>query len=1172
MASKWQKDYPLITDLSEAGLDENNSFKKMASLIEDDKHVVDFGCATGYFAQLLTQKGCTVTGVEINADAAEVARQYCKDVIVADLDFVTLTDILPSQAFNLAVFGDVLEHLRDPWRILEETKDIIKPDGYVVVSIPNVAHGAVRLSLLQGKFEYDKYGLLDNTHLRFFTRETVEELFERTGYFIDASTRTVIPIFSESNLIPRVDRNCFSPEIIQKIEQEEDSDTLQFVCRAFPLTPEGRFTALRDRYSSLLEQYKRVQLDEKIRFTQAQEKLLCLETEVQQVQEKLLQTQTEVQQAQEKLLQTQTEAQYVKTEMRQTIEHYLAEKEAVENQLQKAQLQFKNMQARFQWAESQLKYAQRAVGGLEAQVRSLHGEARQKQNRLEQAQTEVEQLRTDLGEAVGRLEAIQTSKFWKIRTTWFQLKRLLKLVTPDTELFAFNQLAKTQATLAEKELPGATSERLPEMAKMFAFISDCPGDTYRYRCQHQAEMLEYLGYNVDVYEASRLPYNKLLKHYRIVVVHRVPHTYEFESFVFKAREQGILVVFETDDLVFEPAWIHHVDAYMSMDETNQRLYEDGVKRYQQALGLCEYAIVSTDKLKREIQNNFPQIKTAVSRNRVSHAMELEATRAQKVCLPKDGILRIAYFSGTKTHAKDFAECVPALQKILREYSHVNLMIVGHLDIPEELQDLVAQIEYIPLVPWKNLPLLYRRVDINLAPLEHQNDFTEAKSELKYFEAGLLAVPTIASNLEAFRVAIQDGVNGRLCSTPEDWLQALHELIIDAELRQQMGQAAFKDVQNRYLTRSAASEAGEIWRNLISGNLSPSQTLSVAFVLRAPIAQTGGGYKHIFNIAHYLAEKGHNVHIYVDPIAHLTGFSVETIRAFCEENFGRSRAIIHRGHDNILSTDVAIATNWPTAYVVSKLTNTRFRSYYVQDYETFFYQASDDNFAQAEATYDLPLGIITLGRYLSQLLSERNHRKYPYIDFSLNEVFLAQDSVLSRHDDPEDSCSILFFARPNIPRRNFGLGVKVLEKFHQLAPNVKIQLYGMEDERELPFPYENLGVLSQAETAAAMRSATIHLSFSMTNITTVIFEAMACGCATVEVDVSPVRGMVQDGENCLLAKPNAQAVCDTLLKLVNDHELRKSIATSGFNSVKHLTIENMCSQFEIFLRQYSFQTN
>jgi len=73
-----------------------------------------------------------------------------------------------------------LEHLRNPWRVLEETQQLLKSEGYIVVSIPNIAHGAIRLALLQGRFEYTELGILDNTHLRFFTRKTVEQLFERS--------------------------------------------------------------------------------------------------------------------------------------------------------------------------------------------------------------------------------------------------------------------------------------------------------------------------------------------------------------------------------------------------------------------------------------------------------------------------------------------------------------------------------------------------------------------------------------------------------------------------------------------------------------------------------------------------------------------------------------------------------------------------------------------------------------------------------------------------------------------------------------------------------------------------------------------------------------------------------------------------------------------------------
>lgn len=259
MVSSSEKDYPFLQNLSEEILDENISLKQMLYLIESNKSVLEFGCATGYFSHLLMKKGCEVVGIEINPDAARLAEQYCKQVIVADLDSIFLPELLPSQEFDIAVFGDVLEHLRNPWKVLEETRRLLKPDGYIVASIPNIAHGAIRLALLKGKFEYTNLGILDDTHLRFFTRSTVQDLFEKSGYEVDLIGRTTLPIFANSDLVPQMSRNDFPLEIIQQIEKDEDADTLQFIVRAFPSTLEGRYNALDNRYKKSLAEIEDLQ-------------------------------------------------------------------------------------------------------------------------------------------------------------------------------------------------------------------------------------------------------------------------------------------------------------------------------------------------------------------------------------------------------------------------------------------------------------------------------------------------------------------------------------------------------------------------------------------------------------------------------------------------------------------------------------------------------------------------------------------------------------------------------------------------------------------------------------------------------------------------------------------------------------------------------------------------
>jgi 2-polyprenyl-3-methyl-5-hydroxy-6-metoxy-1,4-benzoquinol methylase len=230
----WQKGDSRDQTLTEKSLDDNSSLKKILQLIESGKEVIDFGCATGYFSRLLQNKGCAVTGVEINPEAAKLAEEYCEKVIIADLDYVSIQDIFPEQKFDIAVFGDVLEHLRNPWRVLEETKYILKEDGYVVASIPNIAHGSIRLSLLQGRFEYTEFGILDNTHIRFFTRETVKKLFEKAGYLADIVDRTKLDYLADNYLIPKNNKHEFSIDTLKKVEEDPDCDTLQFIVRSYP--------------------------------------------------------------------------------------------------------------------------------------------------------------------------------------------------------------------------------------------------------------------------------------------------------------------------------------------------------------------------------------------------------------------------------------------------------------------------------------------------------------------------------------------------------------------------------------------------------------------------------------------------------------------------------------------------------------------------------------------------------------------------------------------------------------------------------------------------------------------------------------------------------------------------------------------------------------------------
>lgn len=152
-------------------------------LIDEGETVLDVGCATGYLSVELKKKGCKVIGLEIDPEMAEEARQYCDKVIVGNAEVIELPY---KEYFDAILYADVLEHLKNPLEVLIRFKSCLKQNGYIVVSIPNVANWFIRLSLLFGKFNYNskRYTIIHPVHLRFFTLKTIREMLDKAGFRI----------------------------------------------------------------------------------------------------------------------------------------------------------------------------------------------------------------------------------------------------------------------------------------------------------------------------------------------------------------------------------------------------------------------------------------------------------------------------------------------------------------------------------------------------------------------------------------------------------------------------------------------------------------------------------------------------------------------------------------------------------------------------------------------------------------------------------------------------------------------------------------------------------------------------------------------------------------------------------------------------------------------------
>lgn len=159
--------------------------KLVLELVGKSKDILEVGCHTGYFTELLQNNGCEVVGVEVDPRAASKAEQFAKKIIIGDIeDEDVLAQI--NQKFDVILFIHVLEHLVNPWKTLKETRQFLKSNGYVLIATPNVACWTVRKDLFfKGKFEYTDVGILDKTHLRFFTLATGQDLIQDSGYEIE---------------------------------------------------------------------------------------------------------------------------------------------------------------------------------------------------------------------------------------------------------------------------------------------------------------------------------------------------------------------------------------------------------------------------------------------------------------------------------------------------------------------------------------------------------------------------------------------------------------------------------------------------------------------------------------------------------------------------------------------------------------------------------------------------------------------------------------------------------------------------------------------------------------------------------------------------------------------------------------------------------------------------
>ena len=216
-------------------LESDRSASRVARLIGKNKTILEVGCGPGSQSKVFHESlGCDVVGIEIDPARAEKARTYCREVHVANLESEDLGAFLKEEKFDVIVCADVLEHLRNPGDLLVELKNFLKPDGYLVTSIPNITHASIVYEMIHGRFEYKTEGLLDSTHIKLFSCVSALSLIEDAGYWIAELQKVYsLPQHTEfkTNLISSEDKLILAAIY----SRNPDANTYQFIMKAYPL-------------------------------------------------------------------------------------------------------------------------------------------------------------------------------------------------------------------------------------------------------------------------------------------------------------------------------------------------------------------------------------------------------------------------------------------------------------------------------------------------------------------------------------------------------------------------------------------------------------------------------------------------------------------------------------------------------------------------------------------------------------------------------------------------------------------------------------------------------------------------------------------------------------------------------------------------------------------------
>lgn len=670
--------------------------------------------------------------------------------------------------------------------------------------------------------------------------------------------------------------------------------------------------------------------------------------------------------------------------------------------------------------------------------------------------------------------------------------------------------------------------------KDILFINGCSlPHPERYRVDHQMEQLESYGIHCDKVYYDKLTMD-MLRYYRGFVVYRCPIIPVVEEFIKEAKKNNKTVFYDIDDLVFDLEYTNQIRYLDTISEDEKKLYNDGVSRMGKTLDMCEYGIATTERLQKEMGKHLKEV--YINRNVASEEMVKYSEVALNEVKKDDSRIVLAYLSGSITHNDDFKLIMPSVIKMLKKYDNVYLQVVGLLDLPEEMMDVKDKVLTSEFMDWKELPKLIRSIDVNLAPLE-ESIFNEAKSENKWTEAALVKIPTVASNVGAFKSQIEDKKTGLLCDTEKDWEANLSKLIEDREYREKIGNQAYEEVMAKHVTTKSGRGIADFIKSKLRKN--------VCFVV--PSTNVSGGV--MVAMKHGLILKKHGYDVTMININKATRKV-----SYLEENGEKIFVVPTYRIEFLAYVDCLVATMWLTLEFVKKYPSVNHKKYLVQGMETNFYKPGEFEKKQANATYYKQVGIeyLTISKWCQNWLKS---------DFGVDALYAPNGIELGlfhkKERDFKGKIKILIEGNCEDYFKNVDESFKVTNKLdkdkyeiHYLSYQKEPKKWYQIDKFYHKVPHSEVGRIY--EGCDILLKTSLLESFSYPPL-----EMMATGGVVVAVPNDGNVEYLKDEYNCLFYEQgNIDDGVKKIEKIAQDEKLRKTLIENGYKTAKERKWDNI----------------